>query len=214
MCVVFWAMVMLNRIDVAAVAGATLADRCFLMALLYFKLILCKAKAFSVFGLSLFYFIYLTSFAPLLCHSFSIELTTTVYDFISSFSVFAVVVLLISCSLSFIAADVLLWKWWHVSFGVIMVATVSWFIFERSGLPFLTICSDVLLILIVLLFVRANIADMINKQLQSLPELVLSEEMVNSAAASFRVKINNVLLMAHDITLGKDFRLFFKVIVD
>ncbi|KAL3565307.1 hypothetical protein D5086_033353 [Populus alba] len=110
------------------------------------------------------------------------------------------------------AADVLLWKWWHVSFGVIMVATVSWFIFERSGLPFLTICSDVLLILIVLLFVRANIADMINKQLQSLPELVLSEEMVNSAAASFRVKINNVLLMAHDITLGKDFRLFFKVV--
>jgi len=91
-----------------------------------------------------------------------IAATTTVYDFISSFSVFAVV-LLISCSLSFIAADVLLWKWWHVSFGVIMVATVSWFIFERSGLPFLTICSDVLLILIVLLFVRANIADMINK---------------------------------------------------
>jgi hypothetical protein len=44
-----------------------------------------------------------------------------------------------------------------------MVATVSWFIFERSGLPFLTICSDVLLILIVLLFVRANTADMINK---------------------------------------------------
>uniref|UniRef100_A0A803P1H6 Reticulon domain-containing protein n=1 Tax=Cannabis sativa TaxID=3483 RepID=A0A803P1H6_CANSA len=35
--------------------------------------------------------------------------------------------------------------------------------------------------------------------------------MVNNAAASFRVKINNMLLMAHDITLGKDFRLFFKV---
>ncbi|KAJ6744561.1 RETICULON-LIKE PROTEIN B16 [Salix purpurea] len=112
------------------------------------------------------------------------------------------------------AADVLLWRWRHVSFGVIMVATVSWFIFERSGLPFLTICSDVLLILIVLLFVRANLSNMTNnRQLQSLPELVLSEEMVNSAAASFRVKINNVLLMAHDITLGKDFRFFFKVVV-
>lgn len=35
--------------------------------------------------------------------------------------------------------------------------------------------------------------------------------MVNNAAASFRVKVNNMLLMAHDITLGKDFRLFFKV---
>ncbi|KAJ6952115.1 reticulon-like protein B16 isoform X2 [Populus alba x Populus x berolinensis] len=153
MCGVFWAMVMLNQIDVAVVAGARLADS------------VCSC-----------------------CST----------NFLFSF---------------FIAADVLLWKWWHVSFGVIMVATVSWFIFERSGLPFLTICSDVLLILIVLLFVRANIADMINKQLQSLPELVLSEEMVNSAAASFRVKINNVLLMAHDITLGKDFRLFFKVVV-
>lgn len=50
-----------------------------------------------------------------------------------------------------------------------------------------------------------------SRQLPELPELVLSEEMVNNAAASFRVKINSLLLMAHDITLGKDFRLFFKV---
>ncbi|XP_048446835.1 reticulon-like protein B16 isoform X3 [Pyrus x bretschneideri] len=74
-------------------------------------------------------------------------------------------------------------------------------------------CQDVLLILVVLLFLRANYAVYRNKQLQTLPELVISEEMVNNAAASFRVKINNVLLMAHDITLGKDFRLFFKVVV-
>ncbi|KDP21658.1 hypothetical protein JCGZ_03329 [Jatropha curcas] len=111
------------------------------------------------------------------------------------------------------AADVLLWKRRHVSFGVIVVATVAWFIFERSGLPFLTICSDVLLVVTVLLFFHANFAVIRNKQPQSLPELVLSEEMVHNAAASFRVKINNMLLMAHDITIGKDFRLFFKVVV-
>lgn len=50
-----------------------------------------------------------------------------------------------------------------------------------------------------------------HRPLQELPELVLSEEMVNNAAASFRVKVNYMLLMAHDITLGKDFRLFFVV---
>lgn len=50
-----------------------------------------------------------------------------------------------------------------------------------------------------------------DRQLPALPELVLSEEMVNNAAASFRVKMNYMLLMAHDITLGKDFKLFFKV---
>lgn len=112
-----------------------------------------------------------------------------------------------------IAADVLLWKRRHISFGVIVVATVAWILFERSGLSFLTICSDVLLILVVLLFLRANYSAFRNKQLHTLPELELSEEMVNNAAASFRVKINNVLLMAHDIALGKDFRLFFKVVV-
>ncbi|KAL4291108.1 hypothetical protein GQ457_14G017860 [Hibiscus cannabinus] len=110
------------------------------------------------------------------------------------------------------AADILLWKQWSVSLGAIVVATVVWLIFEQSGLPFLTICSDVLLILIVVLFVRSNYAAYRDRQPQTLPELELSEEMVTNAAASFRVKINNVLLMAHEITLGKDFRLFFKVV--
>ncbi|XP_030929343.1 reticulon-like protein B16 isoform X3 [Quercus lobata] len=108
------------------------------------------------------------------------------------------------------AADILLWKRRTASFGVIVVATVAWLLFERSGLSFLSICSDVLLILIILLFLWANYNVIRDRQLQTLPELVLSEEMVNNAAASFRVKINNVLHMAHDITLGKDFRLFFK----
>ncbi|KAM3697689.1 hypothetical protein ACB098_06G132000 [Castanea mollissima] len=111
------------------------------------------------------------------------------------------------------AADLILWKRRTASFGVIVVATVAWLLFERSGLSFLSICSDVLLILIILLFLRANYNAIRDRQVQTLPELVLSEEMVNNAAASFRVKINNVLHMAHDITLGKDFRLFFKVVV-
>lgn len=141
-----------------------------------------------------------------------------------------------------LAADVILWKRRRVSCGIIVVATVAWFLLEQSGLSFLSICSDVLLILIALPFLRANYASFRNKynsstfynqQLQisysfnvetltivvfflrrpikTLPELVLSEEMVTNAAASFRVKINYALLMAHDITIGKDFRLFFKV---
>ncbi|XP_043707272.1 reticulon-like protein B16 isoform X2 [Telopea speciosissima] len=111
------------------------------------------------------------------------------------------------------AADVILWKRQHVSFGFIVVTTVAWLLFEYSGLSFLSICSDVLLIIIVIQFIWSNFAVFRNKQLQPLPELVLSEEMVNNAAASFRVKINYLMLMAHDITLGKDFSLFFKVVV-
>ncbi|KAI4306938.1 hypothetical protein L6164_030176 [Bauhinia variegata] len=110
-------------------------------------------------------------------------------------------------------ADVLLWKQWHISFGAIVVATVLWLLLERTSLPFLSICSDVLLILIIISFLHANYATLRNKQPLTLPELVLSEEMVHSTAASLRVKINYLLLIAHDITLGKDFRAFFKVVV-
>ncbi|KZV39546.1 hypothetical protein F511_28752 [Dorcoceras hygrometricum] len=115
------------------------------------------------------------------------------------------------------AADVMLWRRRHVSFGVVVIATIAWLLIERSGISFLALCSDVLLILIVLMFLRANYAEsheaFLSRPLQTLPELVLSEEMVNNAAASFRVKTNYMLLMAHDITLGKDFRLFFKVVI-
>ncbi|CAA2957901.1 reticulon B16 isoform X1 [Olea europaea subsp. europaea] len=111
------------------------------------------------------------------------------------------------------AADVILWRRRRVSCGIIVVATVAWLLIERSGLSFLSLCSDVLLVLIVLLFLRANYTVFRKRQQRTLPELVLSEEMVNNAAASFRVKVNYMLLMAHDITLGKDFRLFFVVVI-
>ncbi|XP_020597252.1 reticulon-like protein B16 [Phalaenopsis equestris] len=111
------------------------------------------------------------------------------------------------------AADIMLWKRWGLSIVVIVVATVAWLVFERSGLSFLTISSDVLLILIILRFIWANSAGMLNTSLKPLPELVLSEEMVNNAAASFRVRVNNMLLVAHDIAHGKDFRSFFQVVV-
>ncbi|XP_031486614.1 reticulon-like protein B16 isoform X2 [Nymphaea colorata] len=108
--------------------------------------------------------------------------------------------------------DVIFWKWRGVPFAIIIVATIAWLLFERSGLSFVSVCSDVLLVLVVVLFIRANGAVLLNKQLQPLPELVLSEDMVNNAAAFFRVKINYMCLMAHDITLGKDFKIFFKVV--
>ncbi|KAL1187888.1 Reticulon-like protein B16 [Cardamine amara subsp. amara] len=111
------------------------------------------------------------------------------------------------------AADLLLWRRRHLSLGVIIVSTVAWLIFELSGLPFLSVSSDVLLILIIISFIHARVSAFRNRQPNSLPELVLSEEMVNSAAASFRIKLNHLLVMAHDVTVGNDFRLFFKVVI-
>ncbi|KAF7049048.1 hypothetical protein CFC21_057665 [Triticum aestivum] len=110
------------------------------------------------------------------------------------------------------AADIILWKCKRATVGVIFGATIAWWLFKKSELSFLTICCDVLLILIVVQLIWVKISGLLNKQPRQLPELVLSEEMVNNAAASFRVKVNNMLMIAHDITLGKDFRLFFQVV--
>ncbi|KAM0877603.1 hypothetical protein ACQ4PT_035383 [Festuca glaucescens] len=109
------------------------------------------------------------------------------------------------------AADIILWKCRRATVGLIFGATIAWWLFEKSELSFLTICCDVLLILILVQFLWVKISGLLNKQPRPLPELVLSEEMVNNAAALFRVKVNNMLMIAHDITLGKDFRLFFQV---
>lgn len=94
------------------------------------------------------------------------QLAATWWCLLSSFffggCVYEFVVLILS-SIFFSAADVLLWKRKHVSCGTIAVATVAWILFEQSGLSFLSICSDVLLILIVVLFLRANYAAFRNK---------------------------------------------------
>lgn len=44
-----------------------------------------------------------------------------------------------------------------------------------------------------------------------LPDLYLSEETVNEAAAFIRTHTNTLLQVSQDIALGKDSRMFFKV---
>lgn len=56
------------------------------------------------------------------------------------------------------AADLLLWRRRHLSLGVIIISTVAWLIFEFSGLPFLSVSSDVLLIGIIISFVHARVS--------------------------------------------------------
>jgi len=45
-----------------------------------------------------------------------------------------------------------------------------------------------------------------------LPELSLSEDFVLSTASSVRLELNKALAIAHDVALGKDFKLFLKVL--
>lgn len=61
------------------------------------------------------------------------------------------------------AADFLLWRRRNVSVGVIVLSTVAWLIYELSGLPVLSVSSDVLLIGIIVSFVHARVSAFRNR---------------------------------------------------
>ncbi|KAI5076307.1 hypothetical protein GOP47_0008372 [Adiantum capillus-veneris] len=110
------------------------------------------------------------------------------------------------------SADVILWRRKYMSAGILVGTTLAWILLEHSGFSLLTIVSDVLLILIGGLFVWANAATLVHKPPPRIPELHLSEDMVINFASALRVEINKALAIAHDIALGKDLKVFLKVV--
>ncbi|CAK9875213.1 unnamed protein product [Sphagnum jensenii] len=109
-------------------------------------------------------------------------------------------------------ADVLLWRKKHLSVSLFVGATLAWILLEKTGYTVLSIVSNVTLFLVVILFVWSNVAALLNRAPPPLPELSLSEDFVLSTASSVRLELNKALAIAHDVALGKDFKLFLKVI--
>ncbi|KAM6574350.1 reticulon-like protein B12 [Cannabis sativa] len=110
-----------------------------------------------------------------------------------------------------LVADVILWRQKNVTVGILLVTLAAWVVFEKSGYTLLSLLSSVFLLLIVILFIWAKSAAILNRPSPPLPELHLSEEMVNEMASFIRIRVNNLLRVSQDIALGKDSKLFFKV---
>ncbi|KAM4078795.1 hypothetical protein ACJW30_09G067000 [Castanea mollissima] len=108
-------------------------------------------------------------------------------------------------------ADVILWRRKNLTVGILLVTLAVWLVFERSGYTLLSLVSSVFLLLIAILFSWAKSAAILNRPAPPLPELHLSEEMVNEVATFIRLRVNTLLSVSQDIALGKDSRLFFKV---
>ncbi|KAJ7568392.1 hypothetical protein O6H91_01G030900 [Diphasiastrum complanatum] len=110
-------------------------------------------------------------------------------------------------------ADAFLWRKRNTTVGLLATVSVAYFLFQWSGYTLLSIVSNVLLFLIVILFLWANAASMLNRPPPSIPELELSEDIVYQSADTLRVEINKALVLAHDVAIGKDFRVFLKMVV-
>lgn len=98
-----------------------------------------------------------------------------------------------------------------MTMGILMITLASWVMFERSNYTLLSYVSNVLLLLLIILFLWAKSAQILNRPTPPIPHLQLSEETINEAAALFRDRINTLLSISHDIALAKDPKMFLKV---
>ncbi|XP_059595125.1 reticulon-like protein B12 isoform X1 [Vitis vinifera] len=108
-------------------------------------------------------------------------------------------------------ADVMLWRQKNLTVGILLVTLAAWVVFELSGYTLLSLVSSVFLLLVSILFLWAKSAAILNRPAPPLPNLYLSEEIVNEVAAFIRTRTNTLLQVSQDIALGKDSRMFFKV---
>ncbi|XP_052205887.1 reticulon-like protein B11 isoform X2 [Diospyros lotus] len=108
-------------------------------------------------------------------------------------------------------ADVLLWRRRREGVVLLVGSTGLWLLFERAGYNFLSFVANVLLLLVVILFFWAKSASLLNRPLPPLPDLEISEESVLRAADIAQGWINQILLIAHDISIGQNLKLFLKV---
>ncbi|MED6144623.1 hypothetical protein PIB30_017356 [Stylosanthes scabra] len=110
-------------------------------------------------------------------------------------------------------ADVLLWKNWCGASIVLASATAFWFLFERAGYNFLSFVANVILLLVVILFLWAKSARVLNRPLPPLPDLEISEQTIAKVADVLQIWINWALSIAHDIAIERNLLLCLQVAV-
>lgn len=112
-----------------------------------------------------------------------------------------------------IVADVVLWRRRDVTVGILVGVLAAWLVFERSGYTLLSFVSNVLLLLIAILFSWAKAAAILNRSPPPIPEMHLTKEDMNKAAGLVRSHVNMALLAFHEVALGKNSKLFYRVAV-
>ncbi|GJM92547.1 hypothetical protein PR202_ga09025 [Eleusine coracana subsp. coracana] len=109
-------------------------------------------------------------------------------------------------------ADVMLWRRKEVAVGLLAAVVASWTLFYCvPGYTLLSFVSQMLMILLTVLFVWAKAAQLLNRAPPPVPLMKISEESMSKAAEIVGNFMNKMLQDFENIALGKDSSLFYKV---
>nr|VDC93986.1 unnamed protein product [Brassica oleracea] len=101
-------------------------------------------------------------------------------------------------------ADLLLWRNRTGAVILLVSSTAFWFLFERAGYNLLSFVSNVLLLLVAILFLWAKSATLLNRPLPPFPNMEIPEEFAIKSADEIRILINHVLSIPSDITIARN----------
>lgn len=108
-------------------------------------------------------------------------------------------------------ADLLLWRRWVAGVALLLSSTAMWVLFERAGYNLLSFAANTLFLLVLILFLWAKSAALLNRPLPPLPDLEVSENSVAKAADVMVDWINRGLSIGREITVNRNLKLFFQV---
>lgn len=109
-------------------------------------------------------------------------------------------------------ADVVLWRRKEVAGGLLAAAVASWALFYCvPGYTLLSFVSQVLMILLTVLFVWAKAAQLLNRPPPPIPLLEIPDGPMSETAKIVGSFMNKLLVDFESIALGKDSSLFYKV---
>ncbi|XP_056160911.1 reticulon-like protein B11 [Syzygium oleosum] len=108
-------------------------------------------------------------------------------------------------------ADLLLWRRWLAGVALLLSSTAMWFLFERAGYNLLSFAANTLFLLVLILFLWAKSAALLNRPLPPLLDLEVSEDSVAKAADILVEWINHALSFEREITVNRNLKLSFQV---
>lgn len=110
-------------------------------------------------------------------------------------------------------ADVLLWRNRTAAISVAVGSTAFWILFNFAGYNVVSLIANSLLLLVSIIFFWAKSAALLNRPLPPIPNLEISNEVVEKSTERIRVWINRVLAVAKDIAVARDRKVFLQVIL-